>query len=164
MVTYKPVPAFPDYRVGDDGTLWSQASGEWRQLVGGVDKDGYRKAILCCSGQRKYVRIHALVLEVFSGEHPPGKVAAHKDGSRQNNQLSNLKWKTQKENIADKLEHGTAQRGEQGSNAKLTEQQVLAIRVSRKCGALLDDLAAQYGVTKSTICAIATRRLWKHVA
>jgi len=50
--------------------------------------------------------IHRLVLETFIGKRPKGMVCRHLDGNSCNNKLSNLKWGTQKENIADAFKHG----------------------------------------------------------
>ncbi|NLS19884.1 hypothetical protein HGP16_25425 [Rhizobium sp. P40RR-XXII] len=49
-------------------------------------------------------------------------------------------------------------------NAKLTEQQVRAIK--HRCAQydeLQKDLAAEYGVSRATICSIATGRTWRDV-
>lgn len=57
------------------------------------------------------------------------------------------------------IEHGTAQRGEQATNVKLTKDVVLAVRAiagmtpQRK-------LAMALGVTQQTISDIQTRRRW----
>ncbi len=48
--------------------------------------------------------------------------------------------------------------------AKLTEEDVRAIRISRDAGATLRVLAEQYGVDQSCISLIALRKHWKHVA
>jgi hypothetical protein len=60
-------------------------------------------------GRGRYV--HRLMLEAFVGPCPTGHQAAHCDGDRHNNVLTNLRWATRKENEADKLRHGTHQYG-----------------------------------------------------
>lgn len=72
-------------------------------------------------------------------------------------------WKTQKENIADKIVHGTVLSGEKHHQAKLTEREVREIRrlrgkVTRK------DLALQYGVKRSTIDNVLDGSTWRSVA
>ena len=71
-----------------------------------------------------------------------------------------LSWKTQKENCADKHRDGTAQIGERGPNAKLTEDEVLKIlqdpRSQRK-------IAADYGVHQTQISLIKRGRNWAHL-
>lgn len=51
--------------------------------------------------------VHVMVLEAFVGPRPDGYHAAHEDGTRDNNRLSNLAWKTPAENAADRRRHGT---------------------------------------------------------
>jgi hypothetical protein len=167
-VTYKEVPGFPHYRVGDDGSVWSQCvtkvnRGGWYELKGGIDKDGYRKLILCRDGQRRYVRLHNLVLEVFVRPRAAHEVGAHWDNDKLNNRLENLRWTTQQDNIDDKLRHGTAVYGSRHPNAKLTEDHVRAMRASLAAGVSRKTLAADFGVSYVTVCAIATRRYWRHI-
>jgi len=88
--------------------------------------------------------------------------AAHCDGDRLNNHYSNLRWATAKDNCADKLLHGTVQRGENNARAKLTESEVREIRKSNSPNTVL---ARQYGrgLTKNGIQAIKAGRTWRHV-
>lgn len=54
-------------------------------------------------------------------------------------------------------------RGERHGLTQLTEEQVKSIRVKRKAGARLRDLAVAYGISEPAVSAIATRRNWRHV-
>lgn len=178
-VEYRPVPGFPGYRVGDDGSVWScwrlkgcgigrggkyVMGDSWHQLAGGTDKDGYRKTILCANGRRRYVRIHMLVLEVFVGPRPAGMNSAHENGINTDNRLTNLRWDTQHNNIADKRRHGTHQAGEKHPQSKFTEDQVRQIRRRWAAGESLTALAREFRVPVCTIEAICKRRNWKHVS
>lgn len=51
-------------------------------------------------------RVHRLVLEAFVGPCPPGLVGCHKDDDKDNNQLVNLEWNTQKVNIQQARTNG----------------------------------------------------------
>jgi len=169
----RDIPGFPGYKIGDNGNVYSEwvcvqygvyvQSGTWRQLKGGPDKDGYRKVILCNNGKRSYRRVHMLVLEAFIGPCPPGYVAAHDNGVRWDNRLSNLLWKTQQDNMADKLRHGTHQEGERHGCHILTDAEVIEIRQLLKSGERGVAIATEFGVSDSTISAIKTRRLWNHI-
>ena len=55
----------------------------------------------------KIVVIHIAVLEAFVELRPTGAVARHLDGDTANNQLSNLAWGSQSENLRDRRRHGT---------------------------------------------------------
>jgi hypothetical protein len=58
-------------------------------------------------GRRNTRMVHTLVLEAFVGPRPPGKEACHGNGQPGDNRLSNLRWGTRSENIADAVRHGT---------------------------------------------------------
>lgn len=66
------------------------------------------------------------------------------------------------DNIADMVAKNRQSRGESSGLNTLTEQDVRAIRKAavhqRQC-----ELAAQYGVSRATICRIVNYRLWTHV-
>lgn len=75
---------------------------------------------------------------------------------------SHLRWGTQSENIEDRVSKGRngAATGARHGGSKLSEADVLAIkRDDRGCIAL----GEAYGVSKSTISAIKTGRIWKNV-
>lgn len=55
--------------------------------------------------------VHRIVLEAFVGLRPEGMVCRHLDGNGLNNNLSNLKWGTVKENYKDMVKHGRSLRG-----------------------------------------------------
>lgn len=170
MEEWKKVDGFPLYEISNLGRLRSFADShrlgaapeDGRILAGGRDKDGYRRAVLCAEGGRvrKSLRMSAMVAAAFIGERPTGTVLRHLNGKRDDDRASNLAFGTQKENIADKKEHGTHQAGESHPSARLTEAAVLAIRNSDQSGS---KLAAEYGVKTCTISAIRTGRLWPHV-
>lgn len=170
QVEYRDIPGFPGYRVGSDGTVWSNhprgfsLDDSWHSLAGGFDKDGYRKVILCRPDGRRYARVNVLVLEVFVGPCPPGLVSCHDNGARADNRLENLRWDTQKNNIADKAKHGTDQRGDRSSTRKVSDAQVAEIRRRLAAGERGVDLAAEFGVSRPTISAIKVGRNWKHTA
>jgi hypothetical protein len=163
-VEFRAVPGFPRYLVSDDGKVWTtRRDGTKRELVGGLDKDGYRKIILCRPGLRKYVRVHCLILSVFVGDPQAGQVGAHNDGNKINNAVSNLRWTTQKDNILDKHRHGTRQIGDRSPGRVLSESQVAEIKIRLRNGERGADLAREFGVRQCTISAIKVGRNWGHL-
>jgi hypothetical protein len=123
---------------------------------------GRLSVALCLPGEKpKWHQIHRLVLMAFVGPCPEGMECRHLDGDHLHNHLDNLKWGTRTENMRDKRIHGTQTEGEQSPRAKLTEDDVRAIRSSKATGR---DLAAHYGVSQVAICFIKNRKTWKHVA
>lgn len=120
-VTFRDVPGYPGYRVGDDGSVWScrkhwglaynkgttsYLSNTWRKLKPGIGSAGHLIVTLCPGRHTRSV--HQLVLEAFVGPCPPGMQCRHfPDRNPANNHLSNLQWGTPKQNAADRVIHGT---------------------------------------------------------
>lgn len=148
-------PNYPEYETSSDGDVRSIYT--MRPLVGKLDKDGYRAFIICTGGRRVSVRAASLVLESWVGPRPPGMVVRHLNNVRADNRPSNLAWGTQKENIADKIVHGTQQRGERSGRAKLTEQQARRIKFGTEP---VRALADEFGVKRITIYQIRVGRNW----
>ncbi len=124
----------------------------------------YQQYAMCIN--RKYVRwlAHRLVLTAFAGEPPtPKHHAAHINGNPKDNRLSNLEWKTAKENDLDKDRHGTRQNGIKHGMVKLTEEQVIEIRRLRTDGVTGVELAQRFQVTPNAISLIVTGKSWSHL-
>jgi len=149
---------YPEYEVNEAGQIRSAYT--MRPLKGGIDKDGYRKIVICSNGQRFYRRIATIVAETFHGPRPEGMVLRHLDGSRTNDLPENLRWGTQAENMADKKAHGTSQKGAANPNSKLTLSQVVEIKFS---GANAADLARKFGIHRAHVHGIRSGRSWAHV-
>ena len=173
-VEYRIAVGNPRYRVGDDGSVWSNQKntrgtaslGDWHLLQGGKDKDGYRKVILCKNGKREYWRVNVLVLTTFIGPPPlsmKNPTAAHENGEKSDNRLSNLRWSTQKDNIADKQNHGTAQIGEKHPQSCLTEDKVRLIREMRASGSKWREIAETVCEKLATVHAAGSGRNWTHL-
>lgn len=71
-----------------------------------------------------------------------------------------LRWATRSENHADKLIHGTHNRGERHNMVKLTEAEVIEIRWRAGAGESQRALARAYGVGPRTVRDIVHRKKW----
>lgn len=115
--------------------------------------------------QTKRRSIHRLVCEAFHGPCPPDKShAAHRNSRSMDNRAKNLYWATAKENCADKVLSGTAQRGSRQASAVLTESDIPHIREALAQGKKQKDVARLYRVDRTLISKIARRINWTHVA
>jgi hypothetical protein len=166
-VEYREVVGFPGYRVGSDGTVWSNMrGGDFRLLRQQVANGGYMRAyIYNPDGKQLPKMVHRLVLEAFVGPCPEGMEACHfPDRNRTNNCVDNLRWDTRKANCKDKATHGTQTHGEMMPWHRLTESQVEQIRLAYAAGTKSPTLSKQYGVSTENIAAIVGGRIWKRAA
>lgn len=173
---WRPVPGYEgSYEVSDAGRVRSldrvvmRSDGRRRRFEGrllspGVLRSGHLVVGLHRRGAQETMCVHRLVLLAFVGPPAPGRIACHNDGDASNNALSNLRWDTHKNNTADMRRHDTMVRGESSPNAILTSSQVAEIRRLYHEGHSQPTLAHAFGVSRTNISAIVTRRSWKHIA
>lgn len=124
-------------------------------LTSGTSHNGYAR-ITFRDGRSHSV--HRLVLETFGSPRPEGCQAAHQDGNRKNNHISNLRWMTPVENNLQKHQHGTV-------IAKLTEADVRDIRALSGRGLSVKAITNLYRgrVARTQITRIIRRRQWRHI-
>ncbi|XZE33677.1 HNH endonuclease [Pirellulaceae bacterium SH501] len=169
-VEYHLVSGFPGYRIGTDGTVWSQLvfsrwkdrSDDWHRLKPQLRR-GYLRVGLTRNRKLHWRSVHRLVLETFVGKCPLGHEACHNDGNRKNNVLQNLRWDTPEANGCDKRLHGTIARGSRNSSAKITERDVPLIRELRTSGHSYGEIASRFDITRATVIALLKGRTWTHV-
>lgn len=146
------------YQVSNFGRIRSIKTGKIKEQT--VHDNHNRPYLgLWKNNKQKICRPHKLVMEAFVGMRPQGMECCHNDGNPQNNHLSNLRWDTPKNNHADKIKHGTTNRGEQCGTAKLTLEQVRSIRQDDRLQRII---AAEYGVKDNTISRIKSGKRWTH--
>lgn len=128
-----------------------------------VKSGGYLSVALSdgASGVRRR-KVHQLVLAAFVGPCPRGLMPLHGDGNPTNNRLTNLRYGSAVENIADAKRHGTFRIGSRCSFAKLGEADAARIK-SLLCSRSVLSLAREYGVSRGCIAGIRNGRNWKHV-
>lgn len=103
---------------------------------------------------------HRLSFRAFNGPIPDGENVCHRCDNPPCWNPAHLFAGTTTVNIRDRDEKGRVCRGERHHAAKLTEEDVRAIRASSLPG---PELARQYGVKFSAIYKILDGRSWKHV-
>ncbi len=93
---------FEDYEVSNLGNVRRKLkNGDYREIKGSILKagGGYKYFQINRNKKRTNYLIHHLVAQAFIGERPEGKVIDHIDRNPLNNNLSNLRYITQKENM-----------------------------------------------------------------
>lgn len=106
--------------------------------------------------------VSRLVCERLYGPAPtPTHQAAHSCGKGHEGCVSpkHLRWATPVGNQADRLEHGTHNRGERCGAAKLTDGEVREIR-RLKGAMLIREIAEQFGISPGNIGNIFHGRTW----
>lgn len=113
----------------------------------------------------RMVLVHRHVCEAVHGDAPSvTHEAAHVCGRGDHGCVSphHVRWKTKTQNEADKAVHGTRTVGQRNGWAVLSDDQVRQIRsLGRSMPQRL--IAAQFGVSQSTVSEIQTRLRWSHV-
>jgi hypothetical protein len=159
---WKSIPGFPDYSASTLGRIRRETGGRGvragRVLVAQHQPNGYCGVNLYLAGVRTRRTIHTLVYETFVGPRSPGMELNHLDGDKDNNALSNLEACTGKQN----KEHASRTRlsafGARNKAAKLTDDQVTAIKASAAAGLSQRTLAAMFGVSQPHVSDIVNGR------
>lgn len=147
-----------DYCVSDTGDVKNTRT--HRYLHNFCGKDGYLRVQI--TGETKLV--HRLVAEAFLPIEAGKDFVNHKDGNKQNNNVSNLEWCTRSENMKHAYRMGLKNScGAKNGRSKLTEDDVAFIRRHHKAydkkfgtGAL----AKKFGVARQTISAVVSGQNW----
>jgi len=157
---WNDIKGFPEYKVSTKGRVLSLKQGKSKIITGYDDGYGYRRVSFYQNKKTYKFRVHILVLESFRGPRPEGSQGCHNDGNKDNNNLDNLRWGTPKENGEDKILHETSCRGSEHRSAKLTEDDVIGIRLLLRYGVKQKIIAGRYNVTPQSISAINTGKKW----
>ena len=159
MEQWRDVIGFEDlYEVSNHGQIRSKKTNAIKKLT--FRKKENRPYLgLWKNNKVKICKPHRLVLEAFVGKCPKGLEGCHNDGNTLNNHINNLRWDTPKNNHADKIKHGTTNRGERCGTAKLTLVQVNAIRKDNRLQRII---AEEYSVRQSLISRIKNGTRWQH--
>lgn len=111
---------------------------------------------------------HRLAWELLRGPIPPGMEVCHDCPGGDNRACVNpahLFLGTHLDNMGDMTMKGRGANGESLPQAKLTEDNVRAIRARYARGDIpMSALAREYGVSESTILRVVRRIDWRHVA
>lgn len=114
--------------------------------------------------QRTNYPLHVIACELAHGPMPtPGMQACHHCDVPMCANPAHLYWGTVQDNSDDRVNRDRQARGVRNWNARLTEDDVRAIRRLASEGTSRQELARRFGVTDVNIGFIVRRRSWKHV-
>ena len=143
-------------RLGTKGGLLKEQFGELYKF--------YRVSL---NGKTKNVLTHRLLGECFINNPHNKPQINHIDGNKHNNDINNLEWCTNKENIQHSIITGlkdmTFNKGEKNSRAILTNKDIIDIKHKLKNGYKNRYIAKEYNVSEQLICDIKYNRRWKDI-
>jgi hypothetical protein len=181
-VEWRVIPSYPDYQASSTGLIVRVVVDQRGHKLTGqplkshANHAGYLELSLCRDGQATNVRVNRMVCEAFHGPAPSrSHHAAHINGNSVDNSEGNLAWKLPVANEADKVLHGTAQRGDQhwsrnkpecrarGEGHGRSKLNADAVRAIRSDPRGQRKIAAQYGVSQRAIQMVQRGKTWGHV-
>lgn len=156
---WKEIPSFPGFLASNHGRIKNGKNNrihtQW--LNGTEGRVRYWRVRVASYN----ILVHRLVCEAFHGSPPfQGALCAHNDGDGLNNDPANLRWATARQNSNDKIRHGTHNRGERSPRTKLTNKQVLNAYQRMMDGESSIKIAAEIGVSKTTLAGIRSGISW----
>jgi hypothetical protein len=160
------IDGFGDYQISNLGRVKSFKSRrrpDGRILKLSPNTHGYFQVFLRRDGKLYGFHVHKLVAQAFIGPYPKGKEVNHKNCIKTDNQLSNLEYKTPRQNLRHAIKNGRLIKGSGFAMSKLQEADVPIIRDLLRAGLSERRIAARFGVTRNTITSIKQKRSWRHI-
>lgn len=174
------IPGYQNYQITDDGRVWRKPrtvhyaktnkrrvstrsyKGKWLNQT--PDKSGYLKVHLSNDAGSKTLYVHRLVLLAFVG--PSSLEVNHKNGKKDQNELSNLEYVTHQENTlhAFRTNLSSGKKGSKHSQSKLSDVSAAhAYLLFNKYGWSGSRISKALDVAPTTIYALTGGRTWRHV-
>lgn len=160
---WRSIEGFERYLVSREGQIFStiRAGRFLRQTESNV---GYLYVSLMAEGASEPVKVlvHRIVAKAFCDGD--GEVVNHLDGNKKNNRAENLEWCSYADNNDHARDAGLVRNfGSKHYAAKLSADDVLAIRARAARGEMHRLIAADYGLIRQTVQQIASGKRWKRV-
>jgi len=160
-----------ELEIDSEGRVWRHIARRWnrwdkktvpiacKRRRAEHDTGQYLQVRVMHQGKRFNALAHRLVYHHFLGPIPEGLTINHQNGKKKDNRPGNLELATHSEQAKHALNvlkvGRTNQWGQYNAMAKLTTEDVAAIRQRRASGEGLASIAADYPVTFQTVSKIA---------
>lgn len=152
------------YKVSNFGSVFSAKSKKKLSIC--KAKKGYCVCNISKNGNTKTTYVHRLVAKAFIPNPKKKLQVNHIDGNKQNNNIENLEWCTDKENKDHALKNGliTDQIGESNYASKINKEKALTIRKLCNEGDYTQkEISCILNVSKSIVSDVHRRKSWKHI-
>jgi len=137
-------------------TWFDAASNGCWEWEGAKDKDGYG----IFSFEKKTARAHRVALQLSGIDVPKGGLVCHTCDNPSCVNPNHLYLGSNRQNSDDKVKRGRSLKGARHYMAKLTDNDVIAIRQSTETAV---KTAKQFGISSSNVVMIRQRRTWTHL-
>lgn len=128
------------------------------------DKRGYHRVSLYANSKARHYFVHRLVALAFLPNPLNKEQVNHIDGSKDNNQLTNLEWSTPEENIQHAFTNDLkSHKGGNNPTSILTEDDVRDIKEMLKNKYSGVAIAKKYNVSPKAISHIKLGSTWSHI-
>lgn len=178
----KQCPSFPGYSADENGNIYSHRTrlpisgnkygttavidwGRKKLLSPNKNKKGRLNVSIRVESEGKIrtIGVHVLVADAFLGPKKIGEVVRHLDDNPSNNNLSNLAYGTNNDNVKDRIKNGGYKNGIHHHNAKLSNDDVFKILQLRKDKVKVKDIAAGFKLGISTIEDVIYGKTYKSI-
>lgn len=139
MELWRPIDGLEIYEISSCGRVRRNGT---KYLSGSINNRGYLRYDLCLNGKRIVKSAHRLVADTFIPNPDRKPFINHIDGDRTNNNVANLEWVTNQENLS----HAYSVLGRRPRNMK----QVVCLEtkeVFESCKSAADS----FGITESIV-------------
>lgn len=160
------IPDFDNYHVTADGRVFNVNTGLY--LSPYKHPNGYLLLCLYVDGKKKLMSVHRLVAIAYLPNPKDLPCVMHLDDNKENNNVSNLRWATHQENMADRDSKNRQAKGERSGHfghfgekhnrSKLSDAQRKEICQKYSTGNYkYRKLSAEYGVSMRQIGCIVNQ-------
>lgn len=129
------------------------------------DKRGYLNVNITLDGEKVTKKVHRLVAEAFIPNPEKKPTVNHKNGIKQDNNLSNLEWHTWDENknhaVENKLMRGL--RGEDSPRSKISKEMAIEIKKRLSQNERPVRISRSLRVSEAIVVKIKTGKTWVHL-
>lgn len=134
------------YSVSTDGQVYTH---KYKKILKPRSKRGYLNVSLSKNKKRKEFKIHRLVATAFIPNTNNKEQVNHIDGNKNNNEVTNLEWVTQSENITHS--YGLGLHSTTKKPYKMTEDKISHLKSMLEANITLKKIAETLEVSISTI-------------
>jgi hypothetical protein len=145
------------------GSVDIRGRGECWPWKKSLTHDGYGRFSIGRRCEHRTLIAHRVAWEFTNGPVPAGLYVLHTCDNPACCNPAHHFLGTNLDNMRDKCSKRRQALGEKQGSAQLTAEQVTRIRDDRKRGRTYQELAIEYGVSKSNIASIAKGLTWKHI-